>query len=376
MKAPAPARLVIRAPNWLGDAVMALPALEAVRRAHADATVVLAARASVAPLFEEDTPVRPDAIVVVDDGNEAQRLRETGADAILLLPNSFGSAWRASRAGIAERWGYRAGGRGWMLTRAVRRPRGRVHQIEYYRALVRGIGMGGPPEGGVLPPEGGNHTVEQRSDDVPRLAARPETLAKARALLRQHGAPEGAPLVGFAPGAAYGHAKRWPPDRVARVIAGLRARGATAVLVGAAADRDTARAIESSLPQGTPVVDLVGRTTLRQLVGVTALCAAFVSNDSGAMHVAAALGVPLTAMFGPTDERVTAPEARGRADIIVRDVFCRPCLLRECPIDHRCMKRIDVDTVLQSIAGHLAGRGAPASERAGESEGRSPSGER
>jgi heptosyltransferase-2 len=98
-------------------------------------------------------------------------------------------------------------------------------------------------------------------------------------------------------------------------------------------------------------VNLIGRTSLRELVGVVARCAAFVSNDSGAMHIAAALGVPLTALFGPTDERVTAPA--GGADVIVREVFCRPCMLRECPIDHRCMKRIEVDAVLQSITGHL-----------------------
>src|SRR5262245_56057735 len=104
------ARLVIRAPNWLGDAIMALPALEAVRRAHADAKIVLAARASIAPLFEEDTPARPDAIVIVDDEHESARLREARAQAILLLPNSFASAWRARRAGIPERWGYRSGG--------------------------------------------------------------------------------------------------------------------------------------------------------------------------------------------------------------------------------------------------------------------------
>jgi len=354
-------RLIVRAPNWLGDAVMALPALDAVRRAHAGATIVLAARASVAPLFEEDTPARPDEIVVVDDAREIAQLRGVRADAILLLPNSFASAWRARRAGIAERWGFRAGGRGWLLSRGVGRPRGRVHHVDYYRALIKELGFAAP-----IPPEGGSDRNEKRSaaspshggSDDPRIAARPQTLEKADALLRQHGAPSGTPLVGFAPGAAYGHAKRWPPDRVAAVIAALQARGVAAVVVGAAADRDTARAIESSLPAGTRFVDLVGRTTLRQLVGVVARCAAFVSNDSGAMHVAAALGVPLTAIFGPTDERVTSPggalrQAQARTDIIVRDVFCRPCLLRECPIDHRCMKRIDVDTVLQSVAGHL-----------------------
>src|SRR5262245_57172407 len=155
------ARLVIRAPNWLGDAVMALPALEAVRHAYAGSSIVLAARASVAPLFEEDTPARPDEIVVVDDAHESARLRDTRADAILLLPNSFASAWRASRAGIAERWGYRAAGRGWLLTSGVRRPAGRVHQIEYYRSLVRGLGIDVPPEGGT-------------DGEGPRISARPQ----------------------------------------------------------------------------------------------------------------------------------------------------------------------------------------------------------
>jgi heptosyltransferase-2 len=325
-------RLIVRAPNWLGDAVMALPALEAVRRAYADRTIVLAARPSVAPLFDEETPAKPDEILVVDDTREGEQLRDAKADAILLLPNSFGSAWAARRAGIGERWGYRADFRGWMLTRAVARPRGHVHHVEYYLSLARGLGI-------------------DASATTPRMTPRASTLADADALLARHGVAAGTRIVGFAPGAAYGHAKRWPPDRVAAVIGGLAGRGVRAVIVGAGADRDTARAIESSLPRGVAAVDLVGRTTLRQLIGVVSRCAAFVSNDSGGMHVAAALGVPLTAIFGPTDERVTSPA--GGADVIVRDVFCRPCLLRECPIDHRCMKRIDVDSVLRSVRSHL-----------------------
>jgi heptosyltransferase-2 len=172
-------------------------------------------------------------------------------------------------------------------------------------------------------------------------------------MLLRAGIAVGDPLVGFAPGAAYGQAKRWPPDRVARVIAGLSGRVAS-VLVGAAGDRDTGRAIESSLPRGARVVNLIGRTTLAELVGIVSRCAAFASNDSGAMHVAAALGVPLTAIFGPTDERVTAPRGPGPSDVILQPVFCRPCLLRDCPIDHRCMKRIDADTVLRSVTSHLS----------------------
>jgi heptosyltransferase-2 len=170
-------------------------------------------------------------------------------------------------------------------------------------------------------------------------------------MLDAAGVAPGTTIVGFAPGAAYGRAKRWPPERVAQVVAGLSVQGAASVLVGAAADRETGRAIESSLPAGAPLVNLIGRTSLRQLVGVIARCRAFVSNDSGAMHVAAALRVPLTAIFGPTDERVTSPA--GGADVMVRDVFCRPCMLRECPIDHRCMKRIESAAVLRSVVAHL-----------------------
>jgi heptosyltransferase-2 len=160
-------------------------------------------------------------------------------------------------------------------------------------------------------------------------------------------------MVGLAPGAAYGHAKRWPPNRVAGVIERLSRDGVDCVLVGAAGDRSAGREIESALPSGVRVLDLIGRTDLRVLMGVLARCAAFVSNDSGAMHLAAAVGVPVTAIFGPTDERATAP--LGSHDVLIHQVFCRPCMLRDCPIDHRCMKGITVDAVYASVARHLAG---------------------
>ena len=327
---------------------MALPAMAAIRRGLEGRTLILAARASIAPLFHERTEVAPDEVLALDAEREAEQLRSVRADAIVLLPNSFGSAWTARRAGIAERWGFAASGRGPLLTRRVARPRGRVHQVEYYNALARGLGY------------------EVPAGALPKIEASDASRVKAAALLDLP--PKGGsymsalggevrpsvpgPLVGFAPGAAYGHAKRWPPARVAEVIGRLSEQGVTSVLVGAKDDRDTGRAIESSLPQGARVIDLIGRTSLRELIGVMSRCAAFVSNDSGAMHVAAALGVPLTAIFGPTDDRVTSPP--GPADVLLREVFCRPCMLRECPIDHRCMKRIDVDSVMQSVMGHLA----------------------
>jgi heptosyltransferase-2 len=146
------------------------------------------------------------------------------------------------------------------------------------------------------------------ADPWPRVAARPATLARADALLATHGIAPGSRTVGFAPGAAYGHAKRWPTRRVADTIVRLsREANVRCVLVGAGADRDSGREIESSLSPDVGAVNLIGRTDLRLLAGVITRCSAFVSNDSGAMHLAAALGVPVVAIFGPTDERATSP---------------------------------------------------------------------
>ena len=328
----APARLVVRMPNWLGDVVMALPAVAALRHAYPDTHLAVAGIGSIAPMFEEETPARQQQIVTVDKAHEAQTLRAAGFDTILLLPNSFRSGWVARQAGIANRWGYAAGVRGPLLTRSVSRPRKGMHQSTYYAELVRGLGM----------------TV----DEVPpRIVPRPSTVKRAAAILETL-EQSGQPIVGFAPGAAYGHAKRWPPDRVAQVISRLvRERGAAGVLVGAGADREAGRAIESTLPPDVRVLNLIGRTDVRLLIGVLARCRAFVSNDSGAMHLAAAAGVPVTAIFGPTNERATAP--LGEHEVLLEPVFCRPCMLRECPIDHRCMKRISSDAVFASVTRRL-----------------------
>ena len=328
-----PARLVIRAPNWLGDAVMALPALGAVRAALPETRIAIAAIPSVAPLFEERTAAAQDELIPITSSTEIGALAGGRFDAALLLPNSFRVAWAARKAGIAERWGYRGNLRTWLLSRPVGRPAGHVHQTTYYAELVRGVGI-------------------DVTESLPRVSVRSETDTRATAFLAKHGVDGATSIVGFAPGAAGGHAKRWPPARVADVIARLSAtRRATCVLVGAAGDRDAAREIESSLPPDVRVVNLIGRTDLRLLAGVLARCDAFVSNDSGAMHLAAALGVPVVAIFGPTDDRVTAPP--GGHDVLIHDVFCRPCMLRDCPIDHRCMKGITADAVFAAVSARL-----------------------
>jgi heptosyltransferase-2 len=332
-----PQRLAIRSPNWLGDAIMALPAMGALRRAYPDAHLAIAAPASVAPLFREQTNAESTSVLTfADHDSERATLAGAGLDAILLMPNSFRSAWLARAAAIGERWGYAAGVRRLLLTRSVARPRRRLHQSQYYLELVRGLGL-------------------EALQEPPRVCVTAETRTRATAAAADFGIDADATMIGFAPGAAYGHAKRWPPARVSELIVRLtRDSGATCLLFGAAGDRAAGREIESSLPPDVRAINAIGRTDLRLLAGLISRCAAFVSNDSGAMHLAAALGIPLVAIFGPTDERVTAPlGGRAMPDILTTPVFCRPCMLRDCPIDHRCMKRITVDHVLAAVRRRL-----------------------
>ena len=347
-------RLLVRTPNWLGDLVMALPVFTALRAAFPGAVIAAGAPAAFEPVLRAVGSV--DEVWPLDRGGsglrrlraEAETLGAGRFDRVVLLPNSFGSAWVAWRAGIPERWGYAGRGRGWLLTRAVARPRSRppLHLTAYYQALVTGLGL-------------------EPAAPVPRLAPTARMRTRATALLETAGADLDRPIVGIAPGAAYGHAKRWLPERYAAVAARLaRERGAQVLLVGSPHDRDAGHAIESALARETPaggrgVVNLIGRTDLTQLVGLLARCRSFISSDSGAMHLAAALGVRVTALFGPTDERLTAPV--GSHAVLSHPVRCRPCFFRDCPIDHRCMTRITEEQVFRAVTAPLDGaeRGAP-----------------
>lgn len=342
-------RLLIRTPNWLGDIVMALPGIAMARDAYANADVAVATPAPFADIFRERTIVGPVEVLPLAGkrGAEAKTIRGR-FDAVLLMPNSFGSAWTAWRAGIPERWGYASSDRWLMLTRAVPKPRRRVHQSEYYTHLVGRLGPASVDETHVIP--------DEKYLRLPWVEVTERTRERADAVLASRGVAGDRRIVGFAPGAAYGHAKRWPPVSVADVIAKVaETRGTTSVLLGAGGDREAGREIESALGArvGAPAhfVNLIGETDLAQLMGVLARCDAVVSNDSGAMHVAASLGRPIVAVFGPTDERITAPI--GDHAVLHTEVACRPCMLRDCPIDHRCMTRVTPDEVGRALAERL-----------------------
>ena len=320
-------RLVILAPNWLGDAVMALPAIADVRRGSAEAWISVAARPLVAQLFN----LVPDVgeVVALGDGSRLFYRPTPVPQVALLLPNSFRSALVARRAGIPERWGYRAGWRGPLLTKAIDRAPGTVHQVEYYQRLVRALGFPNGP-------------------GVPRIVVSDQVREASSLLLKREGWDGSAPVIALAPGVAYGDSRRWSPRYFADLARTLAADGARPVLVGSAADARTGREIESVVADPRTVLNVIGRTDVPTLAGVLTLARALVSNDSGAMHLGAALGVPVTAVFGPTDERVTSPRSSAATDVLSHPVWCRPCRLRECPLDHRCMRGVRVDVVAAS----------------------------
>jgi heptosyltransferase-2 len=332
-------RVVVFAPNWLGDAVMALPAIADVRRYFASARLVVAARPSVASLFQlvagvDEVVPLPRSFRAPTPGVGSQIPKPTPGVAIL-LPNSFASAWLARSAGLAERWGYATDWRRPLLTRAVRVPRMSMHQGRYYQHLIGELGIpNGPLE--------------------PRVDVSVPLRNKVRELLIASGWDGEQRLVAMAPGAAYGTAKRWLPRYFAQVIATLaREHGTRTVMVGSAADAETIRMIVADDDaRAAQPLDLAGRTTLQELAGALALSAACVSNDSGAMHLAGAIGTPIVALFGPTRESETAPLTRadGHRDVLINEVWCRPCMLRECPIDHRCMKGLSPARVLTALS--------------------------
>jgi heptosyltransferase II len=347
-------RVLIAAPNWLGDAVMALPAVAAVRQHWPEAHLAVAARASVAPLFHMVHGVQEAITLETTAGlgavrrwrRDAHRLAAGRFDVALALPNSFLSAWVLSHAGIPERWGYAADMRGRLLTRAVPRPRVFAHQAEYYSSLVHELGIA--------------RTAPYARVEVP-AAARDHS----RALLAEHGLDAGAPFVAMAPGAAYGKAKQWPPERFAELATRAHAElGLRTVLVGTRSDAGACAEIVGVVQRTASAVpiDLAGRTDLPTLAAVLSQARTVAANDSGAMHLAGAVGTPVVAMFGSTNEQQTRPLTSSEDDapprVVTHSVWCRPCMLRECPIDHRCMRGITAAQVLAE----LASTGEPAAE--------------
>lgn len=328
-------KILVRAPNWLGDAVVSLPALRAVRARFPKAHLAALARSGVADLYRRETCC--DQVIVCRKGRRwrvARELRAQGFDCAILLPNSFDAALVAWLARIPRRIGYARDRRGWLLTDAVAPPLGGEtppHERFYYMELLWRAGM--------LEELPAMETIELSHVEQAREAG--------AALFRQMGL-EG-PVIGLSPGAQNSRAKQWMPEGFTEAAVRLAGELEAAVaLFGSEAERELAQGIAEAVRRaGYPVLNLAGETSLERFIELAAACRVFLTNDSGAMHVAAATGVPTVAIFGPTIVEATGPVS-ARARVVREPVECSPCMLRDCPIDHRCMRRITAERVAQA----------------------------
>jgi heptosyltransferase II len=397
-------KVMVRVPNWVGDAVMAEPALRHLRRIFKDAHITFVARPWVAGLFEGEN--LHDEIIPVADARgfkqSAQKffkeiglLRQQAFDYAVLLTNSFGTALTARLAGIPNIAGYATDGRGTLLHKAIafEKDYKTNHQVSYYLNIALEIER-----------DFGKVALTNLPNRQPQLQATAESLDHVQSLLAEQGIqfhnPESAVrrpasdmnissqafiddeqsaaevrpsdiqfynlnnsrtpdagrktarLVALNPGATNSRAKQWLAERFAATADALAERdGFQTVIVGAAGDAEVANQVAGFMH--TPVANLAGRTSIAELKAVLALSSLVISNDTGAAHVSAALGIPTVVVFGPTEDFATRPLA-DLAAVVRKDVDCSPCMLKDCPIDHRCMTGVEVQNVYQTAKRLLA----------------------
>jgi lipopolysaccharide heptosyltransferase II len=332
-------RILVRGTNWLGDAVMTTPALGRIREYFPEAGITLLANPLVAELFVSH-PWIDDVMIYDRKGRHAGlkgrfllagELKACSFDLAVLLPNSLDSAFLTWLARIPRRLGYVTDGRGLLLTDKVPLSARMLtgHQTGYYLAMLDYCGITGSPKSQLL-------TTTNAED------------AGIHELLEAEGIRAGSIVIGVNPGATYGSAKRWYPERFAAVADQLaRQWDARVVITGGRDETKIAEDICGALT--SPCINLAGKTGIRELMALIKRCNFFITNDSGPMHIAAAFDVPLVAIFGSTDHTTTFPLARQTA-LIRKQVDCAPCMKRECPTDHRCMKEVTVEDVLAAAA--------------------------
>lgn len=315
-----PFRILIRSSNWLGDCVISSAAVRAIKQGRPDARVIIVAPAKTAPVWK----LIPEVDQVLSLPNKSlfgtvKLLRKQSAfDVAILFPNSLRSALEVWLAGIPRRVGYRGHHRSWLLNQIVperARPGPIEHQLRHYLRIVRDLGGATAP--------------------VEKIAARPGITVPNELKL------------GLCPGAEYGPAKRWLPERFAEVAADVSAkRPARWILFGTKGDREVGEIIANAL--GDRCTNRIGLTTLEQLADELRECHLLLTNDTGTMHLAALLGVPVVAIFGSTEDRLTGPLGNGNV-VLRHHVECSPCFLRACPIDFRCMKAVTSEEVTAAI---------------------------
>jgi heptosyltransferase-2 len=343
---------LIRVPNWVGDAVMAEPALRELRRIFSKAHITLVARPWVAGLFDGEGLA--DEVIPLSDARGfvqttghflscARLLRRGRFDLAVLLQNAFGAALLARAAGVKKIAGYPTDGRRALLDYIIPlEPDHKTsHQVSYYLNVAARLEQ---------KLNGESHIKIETAQ--PRLRVTVDAKERAARMLEDRGMTT-APIVAINPGATNSRAKQWLAERFAETADRLAERnGFQTVIIGAAGDIEVANEVANRM-RSRPVV-LAGRTSIAELKALLACASLVVSNDTGAAHVSAALGVPTVVVFGPTEHVSTRPLS-DLAALVRHDVECSPCMLRDCPIDHRCMTRVEVNDVYLAAQNLLTG---------------------
>jgi heptosyltransferase-2 len=328
-------KILVRGTNWIGDAVLTLPAVASLRATYPKAHIAMLVKPWVSDIYQLFSDL--DEIIIYENKYDnpagvfrlAQKLKEKKFDAAILLQNAIEAAIIALWAGIPVRAGYDSDARGLLLTHRVRRTDEikKVHQIDYYLEMVKALGCA---------------SVDREMHMETKI-----NLLDARNVLRKFIPETNDTIVGMAPGATYGPAKRWFPDRFAEVADNLSEKfSAQIILLGGRADGEAAREVQKMAR--VKLINLAGRTNLQEAIYLISQCRLFVSNDSGLMHIAGALNIPTVAIFGSTNPVTTAP-AGDKSVIIRHEISCSPCLKKTCPTDFRCMKIISVEDVLRAV---------------------------
>lgn len=329
-------RIVIRLPNWVGDVVHSLPALAAVRSHFQKAEITALGRGQVGTLLNGYPAVDRVISYAARSGDllplwrVGASLRSHAFDLGILLTRSFEGAWIFYLAGVPRRYGYASKGQKWLLTDPVpyNEQSKKLHQVDYYLNLLFQMGITG-------------HATAER------LAPTGEEKESARKRLLAAGGSQKKHLIALCPGASYGPAKRWPSNRFSELARSLIANHSVmALLLGGAEEK--ALADEFPKEASGKLINLMGRTTLREAMTFLALAEVAVANDSGLLHLATAVGTPAIALFGPTDPDRTGPVGEN-VTLLRKPVACSPCRMRECPIDHCCMQNISVSEVYEAV---------------------------
>ncbi len=338
-----PKSIIVRMPNWLGDLVMATPILVDLREAFPDAEITAMCQENVASLLENDPSVDElfrfklgkGFLRRISERNIVAKLKSGNYDLGILLTNSFSSAWRFWQGNVKNTLGYRTDGRSLLMSHPLpfSEKRKEQHLVITYKELLAPLGI-------------------PVSDTAPRLIVMGEEVKGAWEFLKRFDIRSDARVIGINPGAAYGSAKSWLPERFQEVAKKLIGADPSYVVLffGDSSHKELIGNICAGLPKR--VINLAGKTTLRELLALIKICGVFLTNDSGPMHISDSLDVPLVALFGSTSPVATGPYRQSQ-NIVQKKVPCSPCFKRVCPIDFSCMKKIGVEEVTKALLKQL-----------------------